>query len=120
MTTAPVVLCLNAGSSSLKFSVYEADDRSLAEGAVEEIGRDGTRAWIKRSGGASEKLSGRFADHGAAVSGVFDLLGRHGLPEPAGVVPAGEDGNLRQRRAPGVTRSALDAAARQANHHWAR
>jgi len=85
MTAAPVVLCLNAGSSSLKFSVYEDDDRCLAEGAVEEIGRDGTRAWIKRVGGAAEKMSGRFADHGAAVAGVFDLLGRHALPEPAGV-----------------------------------
>jgi len=40
---------------------------------------------------------------------------RHRLQRAAGVVPAGEDGNLRQRRAPGVTRSALDAAAREAN-----
>jgi len=45
---------------------------------------------------------------------------RHRLQRAAGVVPAGEDGNLRQRRAPGVTRSALDAAAHQANHHPAR
>jgi len=45
---------------------------------------------------------------------------RHRLQRAAGVVPAGEDGNLRQQRAPGVTRSALDAAAREANHHAAR
>jgi hypothetical protein len=45
---------------------------------------------------------------------------RHRLQRAAGVIPAGEDGNLRQRRAPGVTRSALDAAALEANHHWAR
>jgi hypothetical protein len=45
---------------------------------------------------------------------------RHRLQRAAGVVPAGEDGNLRQRRAPGVTRSALDAAAREANHRPAR
>ena len=32
---------------------------------------------------------------------------RHWLQRAAGVIPAGEDGNLRQRRAPGVTRSAL-------------
>jgi acetate kinase len=79
------VLCINAGSSSLKFSVYRDDDRSLAEGAVEEIGRPGARAWIKRGEGAPEALPGRFADHGAAVAGVFDRLGRHALPEPAGV-----------------------------------
>jgi len=41
---------------------------------------------------------------------------RHRLQRQAGVVSAGEDGNLRQRRAPGVTRAALDAAASRANH----
>ena len=41
---------------------------------------------------------------------------RHRLQRAAGVVPAEEDGHLRQQRAPGVTRSALDAAAREANH----
>jgi len=55
VTDAPVVLCLNAGSSSLKFSVYRDGDRGLAEGAVEEIGREGARAWIKRTGGAPEQ-----------------------------------------------------------------
>ncbi|HEY7041536.1 MAG TPA: acetate/propionate family kinase [Methylomirabilota bacterium] len=85
MTAAPAVLCLNAGSSSLKFSIYQDDDRARAEGAVEEIGREGARAWIKRDGGAAEKISGRFADHHAAVMAVFDLLARHALPEPAGV-----------------------------------
>jgi hypothetical protein len=39
---------------------------------------------------------------------------RHRLQRDAGVVPAGEDGNLRQRRAPGVDRTTLDAAARKA------
>jgi hypothetical protein len=39
---------------------------------------------------------------------------RHRLQRDVGVVPAGEDGNLRQRRAPGVSRTALDAAARKA------
>jgi hypothetical protein len=40
---------------------------------------------------------------------------RHRLQRAAGVVPAGEDGNLRQRRQPGVSRKALDAAARSAH-----
>jgi hypothetical protein len=40
---------------------------------------------------------------------------RHRLQRELGVVPAGEDGNLRQRRAPGATREALDAAAREAD-----
>jgi len=40
---------------------------------------------------------------------------RHRLQREIGVVPAGEDGNLRQRRAPAATREALDAAARKAS-----
>ncbi len=41
---------------------------------------------------------------------------RHRLQRELGVVPAGGDGNLRQRRAPTATREALDAAARTASH----
>ena len=61
MSGAPTLLCINAGSSSLKFAVYQEDERRLAEGAVEEIGRPGARAWIKRGEGAAEKLAGHFA-----------------------------------------------------------
>jgi hypothetical protein len=39
---------------------------------------------------------------------------RHRLQREVGVVPAGEDGHLRQQRAAGVTRMSLDAAAREA------
>ncbi|HEU4439705.1 MAG TPA: acetate/propionate family kinase, partial [Methylomirabilota bacterium] len=85
MTAAPALLCLNAGSSSLKFAVYQENERRLAEGAVEEIGRAGARAWIKRGEGTAEKVAGRFADHGEAVAAVFGLLRQHQLPEPAGV-----------------------------------
>jgi hypothetical protein len=40
---------------------------------------------------------------------------RHRLQRQEGVVPAGEDGNLRQRRGPRATRASLDAAARAAD-----
>jgi hypothetical protein len=40
---------------------------------------------------------------------------RHQLQRQQGVVPAGEDGNLRQRRGPRATRASLDAAARDAD-----
>jgi len=40
---------------------------------------------------------------------------RHRLQELAGVVPASQQGNLRQRRAPTTSRAALDAAARNAD-----
>jgi hypothetical protein len=45
---------------------------------------------------------------------------RHRLQRQQGVVPAGEDGNLRQLRAPGATRRSLDAAARAADRPHAR
>ena len=37
MPGAPIVLCLNAGSSSLKFSVWDGEE-SVGEGEVEGIG----------------------------------------------------------------------------------
>ena len=40
---------------------------------------------------------------------------RHRLQREQGVVPAGEEGNLRQRRGPAATRASLDAAARAAD-----
>jgi len=41
---------------------------------------------------------------------------RHRLQRREGVIPASEAGNLKQRRAPEASRSALDAAARKADH----
>lgn len=84
MRDAPIVLCLNAGSSSLKFSVWDEAD-CLGEGEVEEIGRPGTFAWLRTPGAPPRRLPGQWADHGAAAAGVFALLGDHALPAPAGV-----------------------------------
>jgi acetate kinase len=53
MPTLPV-LVLNSGSSSIKFSVYEASDGqrlSLFEGAVDGIGTDQGKFWIKDAAG---------------------------------------------------------------------
>jgi hypothetical protein len=41
---------------------------------------------------------------------------RHRLQAKEGVIPAGEQGNLKQRRSPKASRPALDAAARKADH----
>src|SRR5258707_15719006 len=86
MPGAPVVLCLNAGSSSLKFSVW-AGEECLGQGEVEEIGRPEAVAWLKTAGGGERRLPGRWADHGEAVDGVFALMSEHAGPEPAGVRP---------------------------------
>ena len=53
MPSVPV-LVLNSGSSSIKFSVYEAGDverRKLHEGAVDGIGTDQGKFWIKDANG---------------------------------------------------------------------
>ncbi len=52
------VLVLNAGSSSLKYALLDADDRPLVEGTVERIGEAG----------------GDTPDHAAAVARVTDAL----------------------------------------------
>src|SRR5258708_12394399 len=84
MPGAPVVLCLNAGSSALKFSVW-AGEECLGQGEVEEIGRPEAVAWLKTAGGGERRLPGRWADHGEAVDGGFALMSEHAVPEPAGV-----------------------------------
>ena len=84
MPDAPIVLCLNAGSSSLKFSVW-AGEQSLADGEVEGIGRPEAFAWLRTPGAPQRRLPGQWPDHGEAVAGVFALLGDHAMPAPAGV-----------------------------------
>ena len=66
MAGAPIILCLNAGSSSLKFSVWDGDD-CLGDGEVEEIGRPGAFAWLRLPDRPARRLPGRWADHARAV-----------------------------------------------------
>ena len=83
MPGTPIV-CLNAGSSSLKFSVWD-DEKSLGEGEVEGIGRPEAFAWLQTPGAPPRRLPGHWTDHGEATASVFTLLGEHALPAPAGV-----------------------------------
>ena len=53
MSSLPV-LVLNSGSSSIKFSIYEAgggERRKLFEGAVDGIGTEQGKFWIKDAEG---------------------------------------------------------------------
>jgi len=73
-----IVLVLNSGSSSIRFSVYETGDgeeRKLHEGAVDGIGADQGKFWIKDSKG--KKLideSPALATPAAAFKLVADAL----------------------------------------------
>jgi acetate kinase len=69
-----VVLCLNSGSSSLKFALYLVEDPGearLARGAAERIGLPGGRLWIE--GSADETLVDihrDFTSHDAAAAEI--------------------------------------------------
>jgi acetate kinase len=89
--TPGAVLCLNGGSSSLKFAVYRsagggADARRLAEGAAERIGVRRGRLWLRDGAGSMLTDDGAdLADHQAAVRAAFEALDRHGIAPPAAV-----------------------------------
>jgi len=88
MTTTPVILCLNSGSSSLKFTLYQLGETEtlLATGAIERIGLPEGRLWIR---GADQKLlietHHEFPIHSAAVDMAFAELEQLSLPQPVAV-----------------------------------
>ncbi|MFA4875176.1 MAG: acetate/propionate family kinase, partial [bacterium] len=83
------ILCLNSGSSSLKFALYRVareDDFLLAKGAVERIGLADGRLWFQlahRSAQSEETWD--FPDHARAVEAIFARLAGLHLPVPDAV-----------------------------------
>jgi acetate kinase len=80
------ILCLNGGSSSLKFAVYRIADKSeerVFSGAVEAIGAEGGRAWLRAGDKALSDQKGSFADHAEAVRTMFAALKAQGVTELA-------------------------------------
>lgn len=76
------VLCLNSGSSSLKFAVYRLgrEEARVASGAVERIGSSSGRLWLRAADGDTvEDTASRVEDHAAAAAQVFAALKRRGL-----------------------------------------
>ena len=88
MASLPV-LVLNSGSSSIKFSVYEAGNverRKLHEGAVDGIGTDQGKFWIKDSDG--NKLVDQtpaLPTRAVAFALVADALHSGDFPAPAAI-----------------------------------
>jgi acetate kinase len=82
------LLCLNSGSSSLKFAVYRlGGDERLARGAAEHIGSAHGRFWLQCSGepATMEERAEAVPGHAEALRRVFDALAAHGLESPAAV-----------------------------------
>ncbi len=68
------ILTLNAGSSSLKFSVYEmASDTPLVTGKVDSIGPNGVLT-LKSASGAITPADGSLANHADALATVLRSL----------------------------------------------
>jgi acetate kinase len=88
MASLPV-LVLNSGSSSIKFSVYEAGNgerRKLHEGAVDGIGTDLGKFWIKDAEG--KKLvdeTPALPNRSVAFKLVADALHSGAFPAPAAI-----------------------------------
>ena len=88
MSSLPV-LVLNSGSSSIKFSVYEAGDGQrtrLFEGAVDGIGTDLGKFWIKDESG--KKLVDQtppLPNRSVAFKLVADALHSDDFPQPAAI-----------------------------------
>jgi acetate kinase len=88
MASLPV-LVLNSGSSSIKFSVYEAANgqrRKLHEGAVDGIGTDLGKFWIKDAAG--KKLVDQtpsLPNRAVAFKMVADALHSGDFPAPAAI-----------------------------------
>src|ERR1700744_6410541 len=88
MSSLPV-LVLNSGSSSIKFSIYEAHDGArtkLHEGAVDGIGRDHGEFWIKDQNGKKMRDERpAVPTQAAAFKLVADALHSDDFPSPAAI-----------------------------------
>jgi len=82
------ILCINSGSSSIKFAVYRLDggENMVVGGAVERIGLEGGWLWVKEEGGTRfvDRHQG-FPDHGTALEALVKVLEDRQLPSPDGV-----------------------------------
>jgi acetate kinase len=78
------ILCVNAGSSSLKVAVRTAEaETPLAAGAVESIGREEARLWLHGADGSlALDERHRVDDHAQATVLALDGLQRVGAPAP--------------------------------------
>lgn len=78
-----VILCLNSGSSSLKFAVFDmaASERRLAEGAVESIGPQ-ARLWVRKGDGEITEQRAGLTDAHACIEAVFEAIDQSALPRP--------------------------------------
>lgn len=93
-TSGETILCLNSGSSSLKFALYDVRgtggaEEEIVRGGIEGIGGREARLWLRSGRGEPvADLSVQIPGHAEAVHYLFDTLQAQGsalpLPSAAG------------------------------------
>ncbi|QSH39970.1 acetate kinase [Lentisphaerota bacterium ZTH] len=69
------VLVLNAGSSSMKFTIFAMDkEKVLAKGLVERVGTDRPNLIYKRNDGLEKEITPSGKDHVAALKSICKML----------------------------------------------
>jgi acetate kinase len=83
------ILCVNSGSSSVKFALYqypETDEALLAKGAIKRIGLpDGHLSITGATGEPLADVQGDFPQLSVALPTILDRLAQLGLPPPVAV-----------------------------------
>ena len=85
MANTRTILCLNSGSSSLKFALFSISDfaeKKLASGAVEDIGKD-ARFWLRSADKLLLDKKDNLPDAHSCIGTIFQALDHSGLTRPA-------------------------------------
>jgi acetate kinase len=114
--TEHAILTLNAGSSSLRFAVFDADCARPVEGKFEHIGRPDACLTVNGAGARALELRA----HLDCLPLLYELLDRAGINRPAVVAHRVANGGPNHFDATDVTRTLLDelrAISPMAPHH---
>ena len=106
-----VILCVNSGSSSLKFALYclgELEETRIAQGAVEGIGLPAGQLWMRdKANDVLVDIRRDFAEHAAAAQAVSEAAKNFGFPRPAAAGHRVVHGGPHHSAAEGINASLL-------------
>ncbi len=69
------ILVLNCGSSSIKYALYNMDDKSvMTSGGAERVGLDGAFVKVKLANGEKKQIMHDITEHTEGVKFIFSLL----------------------------------------------
>ncbi|MBO4362456.1 MAG: acetate kinase [Paludibacteraceae bacterium] len=72
------ILVLNCGSSSIKYALYNMDDKSvMTSGGAERVGLDGAFVKVKLANGEKKQIMHDMPEHTEGVKFIFRLLTDH-------------------------------------------